>query len=119
MMAESVAQPKYGRGQNPRSLANLKAPWKPGEQPKNANDTRGPIIGPRIKRMLDMTPEEFFRLKFDKVADIVAAGYVFEAMQSGFDKGRTEVIERADGKVTTPIEVTQEPPALDAVRELQ
>ena len=116
-MAESPHEVKYGRGQNPRSLANL-TPWQKGQAP-NVHGVQGPKITPRIKHYLDMDPAEFFRLRPKTVADIVAMGYVLEAMQSGFDRGRTEVIERADGKVTTPIEVTQEPPALDAVRELQ
>ena len=116
-MTESVNGQKYGRGENPRSLANLKL-WEKGTS-GNVSGQRGPVITPRIKALLDMDPADFFRFQPKTVADVIAMGYVFEAMQSGFDKGRTEVIERADGKVVERIEVYEEPPALAAIRELQ
>ena len=115
---ESANNPKYRRGEHPISRANLMAPWKSGWQ-GNPHPPTGPRVTPRIKRMLDMTPAEFFRLELKTVADVVAAGYVFEAMQSGFDRGRQEVIERADGRVPALIEVREEPPAVAALRELQ
>ena len=117
-MTESLNAPKYGRGENPRALANLKPPWRKGES-GNVSGQRGPVITPRIKALLDMDPADFFRFVPKTVADVIAMGYVFEAMQSGFDRGRTEVIERADGKVVERIEVLEEPPALAAIRELQ
>ena len=90
-----------------RQLANLR-PFPKGEN-GNANGIRGPLITPLIRKYLAMDPADFWRLKFKTVAEIVAAGYVFEAMQSGYDRGRTEVIERADGKVkeTHELEVTR------------
>ena len=77
------------------------------------------MITPRIKRLLDMEPADFFRFVPKTVADVVAMAYVFEAMQSGYDRARQEVIERVDGKVPDKIEIYEEPPAVAAIRELQ
>lgn len=90
---------KYKRGQNPRSLANLK-PWQPGTQP-NPNGDKGPRIRPALQRFADMTVEEFKQLDLKKctVAEMVA----LQALQkAGFDpefgdRMRIFVTERMDG----------------------
>ena len=107
MTDDSPAQQKYKRGENPRSLANLR-PWGKGEAPENANNSRGPLITPRIRRMAQMEPQKFFPQRFTTVADIIAAGYVFEAMQSGYDRGREQVINRLDGAVEVKVDAKVE-----------
>lgn len=94
---DSLNAKSQRRGKHPNSLANLR-PYKKG-QSGNAKGTPGPKITPRMERMLDMPLAEFFRIEYKTAADAVAGAYVLEAMMSGFDKSRQELIERIDGKV--------------------
>ena len=86
-----------------RQLAALRPPWKPGEsgnpsgRPKNT-----PLITPRLRQMANMTIGDFFALPLQKMtlADIIAAGYMLEAMQSGGERARAEVTDRLDGGIS-------------------
>jgi hypothetical protein len=102
MAEKSVNAPK--RRMSPNSLANLRKPWQAGES-GNAKGTPGPKITPRIERMIQMSPNQFFAQEYATVADIIAARYVFESMISGFDKSSQELIERVDGKVAQRAEI--------------
>lgn len=102
--------PKYPRGKHPNSIAALaRRKWKPGESGNpEGKQSVGPIVTPALRRFAYMTPAEFFRLDLQHMtlAEVIAAGYMTEAMQSGFERGRAEVLDRLDGKVKEVKEVT-------------
>ena len=103
---ESVVEviPKYGRGENPRSLANL-TPWKPG-QVTNHNGERGPYLKPRLQKYADMPIEEVKALAKSgtlPLADMVAITWWLDGLETGsFSSGarsREQLADRLDGPV--------------------
>ena len=113
------AKTHYGPGQNPNSRRNLVLFTKdkrPAYPP-----VRGPLITPRIQYLLTLSAEEFASWRPKTVADGIAWRYVSEALAGGLlsEKGRQEVIERADGKVPDRLVVSEEPASVRSLRELQ
>src|SRR5512146_451534 len=115
-MADSASAPKYGRGENPRSLSNLRAPWTTETRPDPA--PRGPLVTPALKRFLNMPMSELREL-IDRakggdvpddltVAEAVALVMLKKSLDTKHgDKTREQVIDRADGqaaKTTVDVE---------------
>ena len=101
----TVDAPKYARGKNPRSLANLRPPWQPGEI-TNHNGARGPYIRPHLQRFAEMPLDELQVLissKKLKTAEAIAAAWLMDSLTAGaFSTGRYsrgQVADRLDGPV--------------------
>lgn len=115
MTTESASAPKYGLGQNPRSLANLKPPWGKGENP-NGMGARGPLITPHLKRLAQRGMTDLLELAADPRgltgAETVALMLLMKAATDarGGDKAREQVLERLDGlnKLTFEVMVADE-----------
>lgn len=109
MTEESAGAPKYGRGENPRSLSNLHAPWTSETRPDPA--PRGPLVTPALKRFLAMPMAELREL-VDRakggdvpddltVAEAMALVMLKKSLDTKYgDKTREQVINRADGETT-------------------
>lgn len=105
-MVDSAGAPKYGRGEHPRSLSNLRAPWTTETRPDPA--PRGPLVTPALKRFLNMPMHEL-RALCDQatngdvpdsmtVAEAVALVMLKKSLDTRYgDKTRDQVLERADG----------------------
>ena len=113
MDEEPVTQPKYGRGQNPLSLANLKPPWAKGVT-GNSKGVTGPMIGPAIRRFAALSLEQLQALwslspKSITVAEAIAITTLIDALTTGSftsgAKSREQVMDRLDGPVRPTIEV--------------
>ena len=95
-------EPKYAHGKNPRSLANLRRPWKKGESGNpEGKQPVGPVITPALRRFANLSVSQFWRLPiYDlTVAEAIAAGYLTLAMQTQGDRARDEVTDRLDGPI--------------------
>lgn len=106
---------KYQRGENPNSLANLRAPWKPGQSGNPAGPGKGfKRVSDRIKAILEQeVPElsgefDYIKqlLKENKsitVNDVLAAVTVYKALHGNF-KYMKLIMDRLEGPVTKRIE---------------
>ena len=112
MDAEPASVPIYGRGQNPRSLANLKPPWEPGTRPRPY--VSGPMIGPAIRKFAALSLEQLQALwslspKSITVAEAIAITTLIDALTTGVlttgHRSRQQVMDRLDGPVAPAIEV--------------
>ena len=109
MPDESASAPKYRRGENPRSLANLRPPWTQETRPDAA--PRGPLVGPALKRFAAMPMEELQVLLAQveegkpprgmTVAEGLALVLIRDAFTAGVmttgSKSRELLFERVDG----------------------
>lgn len=92
----------YGRGEHPNARATQ---FKPGESGNPAGHPKNePLITPRLRRFLQMTPpelDEMFALKRAGqliMADVLALSILERATKSEWgDKMREIVIDRVDG----------------------
>lgn len=95
-------EPKYGRGENPASLANLRPAWKPGQTGHPEGQTR-PVITPALRRFAAMPLDELQEVAANPGkltgAEAIALGMIIKAATEGRmgDKTREQVIERLDG----------------------
>lgn len=100
-LTKSESQPKYRRGENPRSLANLKPPWK--ERPVTAPHS-GPMITPAMKRFAAMGLAQLENIDLNKltVAEAIAVTYLLDSLTTGSfstgAKSREAVTQRLDGE---------------------
>ena len=103
MTTESAIAPKYRRGQNPASRANLKPPWQPGEAP-NPHGVKGPRVRPALENFADMTVADFKKLDLQRltVGQMVALAALQKAAfdSEWGDKMRAFVADRLDGPVS-------------------
>ncbi len=97
---DSINTPKYRRGENPRSLANLRTPWQKGES-GNAKGKDGPKITPHLRRLAGMSVKDFYRLPIYELtmAEAIAAGILTLAIQSEGGRERNMVLDRLDGSL--------------------
>ncbi len=98
----------YKRGTNPRSLANLRPSWLPGES-GNAGGHRSPLITPAMRRYAAWTATELVELAADEsrasklpMADVIAITMLLKAARdlAGGDRAREFVTERLDGPLS-------------------
>ena len=104
MTEESVSQPKYGRGENPASRANLKAPWQPGETGHSVATHSGPLLTPAIRRLADKPMVELREYVEDESRPSIEliAGKILVAAYDGSDRGvrvRQQLLDRLDGTI--------------------
>lgn len=109
--ANEPNETKYTRGTNPRSLANLKAPWSAGTRP-NPTGKRGPVITPVLQRMAVQPISELLTLAANPehitAAEAIALMMILKASTNAKygDKTREQVLERLDGINKLTFEVT-------------
>ena len=108
MTTQSVSKPiKYHRGENPKSLANLKPPWQKGHAPLSDPPEKGFQVSRRLRRMLeelsDFIPPN--ANPNDKVyAEQIARQIIIKSAQG--DTPMTNILlDRTEGKVPDKHEV--------------
>lgn len=95
---------KYGRGENPASLANLK-PFEPGNVKVGNAVHSGPMVTPALRRIAEQRVsdiEELYQRKETlRAVDAVAVCMIHDAIQQGMVaiKAREELLDRLDGTV--------------------
>ncbi len=111
----SVDAPKakvqtYARGQNPKSLANLRPPWQPG-QSANPVAIMGPIITPHLRRYALMPYPAFQHVDTSKIttAEALALAMLTFAFQPKGEADRRNVLDRLDGALPRNVDVALNP----------
>ena len=106
-------QPKTKRGKNPKSLANLRPPWKPGEVPNPLGVNRKRPWTERYAKLSESPLPEKIRLKFnlDLGEEVLKPGAswaeastirrMLETLEGGGTPAAKEIVDRIEGKSFT------------------